>query len=427
MNNQANKNHVCPQCGKKFSTQRGLQQHEEMVHKNGQKSSGKGRKRNNRRRRNAGNPPNAGWDPAPSRIKSPPGSTITVQGEDRLASFSIGKDKDMSMSFMIDANVSTRLNALSTAYQRIKWDKIRVTVTPQASATTNGGYVCGMVMDPSDDHQTAVDLSSTEGSQTKKFYETAIVTPKPVKTLLFTSAGEDPRLSSPGRFWIISEGQPSSDLNIIVTLEWAVTLSQPTVERKSEGSFVCSKNIYPLKDNYCLRWADCGKEGDDDFSVDFSSLVPARCREEKGNHYFRVPSFIIEYSEGTGDTGSIQMNYMFYRQSDKKMYYSTNGSSGNDTKWQANLDDKRVVAPFGTFFRYMGTGNACAGVAVRRPPSLTSSTSVKQLLHSEELESRLRTMETLLSRFSHLSRPGSRRLSETSLTSEFESLTKPTE
>lgn len=109
------------------------------------------------------------------------------------------------------------MGTISRAYQRIRWNSVKVIVTPQASTMTNGGYVCGFIMDPEDKTITARDLSASQGAQTKKWYESAVVSMPHKPDLLYTSPGEEARFTVPASFWIVGEGAPSSDITIVVT------------------------------------------------------------------------------------------------------------------------------------------------------------------------------------------------------------------
>lgn len=232
MVNKSGKTHVCPIDNRRFSTIKALRQHERTVHSARARQdrvatrSGSGRSRGRRDR----NGRNQGLDIAPSRVRTVPGSTITLSGNDRIESQTIASGKSVFFSVDVTPGISPRLSSIAKAYQRIRYDSVVAVVTPQASAMTNGGYVSGFVMDPEDKALTAVELSSVMFSQTKKWYESARIVMPAKKDVLYTSSGSDPRLSVPASFWLISEGPPSADLTFIVTLEWRVTLSEPTVE-----------------------------------------------------------------------------------------------------------------------------------------------------------------------------------------------------
>lgn len=405
------KSHICPHDGKRFATRRGLDQHCCQVHAVPLRALPQRSARRGRGRGGAGDATFVG-DIAPSRIPPPPGGNITISGEDRLLSRDVKKDAAVLQGLSIEPGMSARLATISKAYQRIKWLSVEVIVTPQASAITNGGYVCGFVMDPTDSHVTAEMLSATQGSVTKKWYETAIVRMPRKPDLLYTSDSEEPRLSEPARFWIISEGKPSSDLNIVVTCRWRVTLLNPSLEDRTSDSFVLVGDLRAKKDNYNMSYfPHCSQTAQDDFS----SQIPDRLKSISGNHFFRVPTFSVEYNSGS-EVLSDQMHYVVYKTSDKKAYWSSDGTQINTTSWSASADIQYLI-PEGTYFKYVGMGNVCAA-AVQGHRKLGS----RILMDSS---SRLDRMERLLNELSLSLRRNSRTLERRSRDSSLEWLEKP--
>lgn len=338
--------------------------------------------------RNAG----LGADIAPSRIPPPKGNSITVTGEDRLFALDIKKGASVFSNVDVSSGASQRLGTIARAYQRIRWNSVTVIVTPQASTMTNGGYVCGFIMDPEDRTITARDLSASQGSMTKKWYESAVVKMPRKTDLLYTSPGEEPRLSVPASFWIVGEGAPSSDITIIVTFLWNVTLHNPTLEDINNLSFTMKGEVRGKQDNWNLLWfpstSSPGQE-------DFSSLMPEGVRALSGDHFFRVPTFTIEYSEGTGDTGTIQCHFLVYRSGDKRGYYSSNGRDVITIKWQGDVEANQVLIPCGTYCKYVGQGNLCKAVQIPRPSPCTSGVPSEE--HWHKLTEELKQVLTLCS------------------------------
>lgn len=358
----------CPKCNRQYATKRALDQHlKDSKHppRASSQNNNRGRMRNNPR-----NPRQAqqGFDINPSRVPTPPGSTITVSGEDRLSAADISSGRAVFLNWPINTGMAPRLTTLSRAYQRISWLKVRVTVTPQASTTVNGGYVCGFSMDPTDNAITAAELSATQWSATKKWYETASVNMPSKRELLYTSSGEEPRLNVPAIFWLISEGKPSSSLTVIVTVNWTIRLSQPSLENGHFSGLMLVGEIWPVQNNYNLELRTEGKT-----TQDFSGIMPDFVKLQDGYSYFRVPTFNIEYSEGTGDTGTIQAHFIAYNKADSRMYYSQDGKTIFKEVWQSNVD-AQVLLPCNTYLKYAGTGNPC-GIQVLQPHPYPSKSS----------------------------------------------------
>nr|QLI47702.1 MAG: capsid protein [Nodaviridae sp.] len=380
--NSRAKAHVCPVDGRRFATQRALEQHRCTSHE----MAGARSRASRRGSRNAAS--SIGLDIAPSRVPPPPGSSITIVGEDRVLSKDVAANSSLLQSIPIQVGMSQRLATIAKAYQRIRWTSVEFIVTPQASAVTNGGYVCGFIMDPTDQHMTADVLSANQGAQTKKWYETATVRMPMKNELLYTSDSEEPRLSEPARFWIASEGKPSSALTIIVTCRWRVSLQNPTIESNSSDSFVLVGDLRSKKKNYNMSYyPHCSNTAQDDFS----SQIPERLQAISGSHFFRVPTFTIEYEGEAKEILSDQMHYVVYKTTDKKAYYSSDGKAVNTTAW-ADAAEGQYLVPEGTFFKYIGMGNVCVeaerGLHAWRSKELESSST--RLSRMERLLDELR-------------------------------------
>lgn len=374
----------CNECKRIFKSKNAMEQHKrschQMVARSGPRTRGA-----RRRFGNAG----GGADINPSKTRAVPGSVISLSGEDRLGLVTVAKDATTFNHFDITSGSSLRLGNIAKAYQRIKWDMVSVTVTPQVAVTVSGGYVCGFIMDPSDRAVTARQLSSAQGSQTRKWYESVTVRMPPKRELLYTSAGTEPRLSQPCVFWIVTEGPPTSTVPIVVTMNWRVTLSEPTVEGQSDKSFVLAGTLVPKQNNYNLQYIPPGGSATDDCSKGFENF-----KDEESDCYFRVPTFLIEYSEGTGDTGTVQAHFVVYSPSDKKCYYSASGTKRDTTTWQGDINIQ-VVVPCGTFLKYEGSKNPCRGD--RSSPPLSQSQELTTSKKESSSYSRLASlMEELL-------------------------------
>lgn len=377
----------CPKCKKDFKSANALKQHESVKH-GASVSAG-------RRPRRQGIPRIRGIDIAPSRLSSVQGDTLVISGQDRVAAplFKMGSTGYYSTA--ISVGVSPRLQTIARAYQRIEYMSCRMVGVPQVSVTTSGGFVAGFIMDPMDVHVTAATLSSAQGSMTRKWYESFDIRMPKKTDLLYTSAGTDLRLSSPASFWVITEGSPTNDVTLILTFQWTVRLSQPTVENVADDSFTLKGTLFSNQGNWALEYQKpCTQEKIDDFS----SEIPLHIREVSGRHYFRVPSFIVNYdSEGASGVVADTMHFIVYDTSDKKAYYSSDGKTVNTTKWSAKAEEQDLLPP-GTFFKYVGQGNVC----VAGPPPRQNS-PLRDSLSSTDL---LTAIERLLQQFSQCSRRG---------------------
>lgn len=350
----------CPVCNRAFVNSRACQQHERDKHR--ASMAPRARPQRNRRARVRGGGRVSAVDINPSRAGSAPGQTVTLVGEDRLGYFLVAAGTAPVLSFPIGVGMSARLSAVGKAFQRVRWDRISVNVVPQVSVVTNGGYVAGFVMDPSDDLVDAIQLTSNENSQTKKWFETANCVMPRKPDLLYTSAGPDPRLSQPAVFWVIGEGPPQNPVPAILTVKWKVTFSEPTVEAHTDKSFTIEGELLPYDGNYNLQYR---KTPNSALQDDVSQVFPENVRGD-AEAWYRVPTFIVEYAEGSGDTGTKQMHFIVYDGRDKKAYYGASYGVLDRTVWQPAVS-KNVSIPDGTYMKYVGPGNAARGVAMSPP------------------------------------------------------------
>lgn len=382
----------CNICKRIFKTKKSYEQHKLAKHEGASRPLGSRRARRPRRIRNAG-VRGSGFDVNPSRARTAPGGSITLTGEDRIGLFTALRDKDNYTSVPIIPGASVRLQNLAKAYQRIKWLACSVTITPQAPLTVSGGYVAGFIMDPDDRAVTAQQLTAAQGSTTRKWFESCVVHMPRKPDLLYTSSGEEPRFTVPANFWLITEGPPSQDISVVITMRWRVTLVTPTSEPTSDRSFTLEGQIIPKQNNYNLVYQLNSKNVED-----FSKVVP-QTLEEGTLHFWRVPTFVIEYSEGTGDTGSTQAHFLVYDPSDKKMYYSSGGHQIDKISWQGDVNIQ-VLVPCGTVCKYVGSGKACRAVALHSQESKSTVSETALEILVEKLLSKLLTSkksETFLS------------------------------
>lgn len=349
------KNHVCPLDGRKFASKAALEAHRRDSHGVQQNPSTSRAGNAKRGKRKVGGGAGAGLpgvSVAPLRLPANSSSDIVVSGEDRVCARSVSASAVLISGFSVTPSLSDRLQTLSKAYQRISYESLTFYVTPQAPLTTMGGYVAGFVMDADDASVTLNQLSANVGAVTKKWYETAVVPMPRSPGQYYTGLGHEPRLSSPGTFWLMSDGLPNQTVQVVLSVKWKVRLSCATygesLSFKTRGKIVSNPN------NYDLKWQDDTTS----LSEDFSSFVPPNLpTTSTGYHYFRVPTFNVEYSEGTGDTGTMQMHFIVYRPSDKRMYYSQSGTAIDTQSWQGSVA-VQVLVPCGTLARYAGVGNS---------------------------------------------------------------------
>lgn len=376
---QSAKQHVCPVEGRRFATKEALADHRRDVHNLGASAKAvapRGRFRGGRGRgRTFRGRANLGFVPAPLSVPANESSNNRVHGEDRVTRYTAHRVGILLERIAIRSDMSPRLSSLSHAYQKMRWERCEIIVSPQAPLTTSGGYVAGFVMDPEDLSVTIEQLASSQGAVTKKWYETSSLVMPTTRMDYFTQFGTDVRLSSPANFWVISDGNPTQDVAIVVTVRWQVTFTKAALA--DTYSFTSSYSLTSVKSNYNMQI-----NIDKNWSDDVSAMMPAVLPPTKQYLYYRVPTFMIEYAEGTGDTGTKQMHFVAYHPGTRRMYYSQDGTKIDNTPWQSDLDYQTLI-PCGTTFKFAGTGNPSC--LQQRPSSLLKASQDSIVLSEQQI------------------------------------------
>ena len=151
---------------------------------------------------------------------------------------------------MLDAHSSARLSRLSQAFQRIRWNSLKITVEGAYPTTSGGGYITCFVRDPTDSPPTnpleAVRWAmAQQHSADAKWYDSVVLSVGRCPDLLFTSVGDGARFSSPGTLYVVSKGGPAQVGTLTINFHWDVTLSEPTIEKEDGGNEkIISRNLY---------------------------------------------------------------------------------------------------------------------------------------------------------------------------------------
>lgn len=206
---------------------------------------------------------------------------------------------------VVSANTTARLLQMSRAFQRIRFSSATLSVTAKGASSTSGGYLVAYVADVFDE-PTIETLGSFQNAQTKKWWEDTSITVSLPPTLFYTDPKSDTdRWWSPGKFVLMVDGQPSNDISLTLHASISVQLSIPALETDvQETSYVTRENIRFKLDTSQLVEADRTGDGN------VRSLVAP---EPPNGIVFRVPPYQMEYSEGSGDTGTIMFEFVIVR------------------------------------------------------------------------------------------------------------------
>ena len=154
----------------------------------------------------------------------------------------------------ITPSLGPRLKTLASAWQRIRYLRMRFQVNATGSSLVGGSYVAAFVPDPADKPPlTNADswIMAHEGAtQSSWWVSVDVVGPCPPQTLYTNFEQSEPRLSSPGRFVIACINPPSADTTLSLNWDWRVVFSQPSLEQLStEGVYTLNKDCrLPLTD-----------------------------------------------------------------------------------------------------------------------------------------------------------------------------------
>jgi hypothetical protein len=136
---------------------------------------------------------------------------------------------------IITPAIAQRLRTQAALFQKIRYIRLRFEVQTQTPTTNGGGYVVSFLHDPKMDvgsGETALRaLTAVQGTQTSKFWQSINMNVKTTTQQYFTLTGDDVRLYSPGRFVVMSDGEPTEDVSITILFHWTVELTKPALQR----------------------------------------------------------------------------------------------------------------------------------------------------------------------------------------------------
>lgn len=241
---------------------------------------------------------------APINTRQPKNKSSTgsasLKGTDRLLHIddvSTLNSQTVVINQIIDGYVTDRLANMAKSYNRMEWLKLKFTVVPQVPTTVGGGYVTAFVQDASikvpNGNEGLTMITSTDGAQTKKFWETTNVKAKvPCDELYSKFVPTEPRWSSPGVFVFAVDGKATDHGSITIYMEWSVRFTSPIVAVEEEKGETILISTEPLvtQGGHTGIWT---WEGDKFISDPSSGHFLADCRAA-----FPDFSFTSENSQG---------------------------------------------------------------------------------------------------------------------------------
>lgn len=252
--------------------------------------------------------------PTPYKIASTvrsatPGRSITLSGTDRIANVAKVKgiaDGAILTSVRIEPASFSRLSGPARAFQKIQWNQLRFHIAPRVSTSSAGGYVAGFVADAGDDlplgEEGKIVLTAQLGTISCPIYKPSTFTCTVPRRTYYTNYSENPRLSSPGTFYVILDGAATQDGGLVVTCDWSVTLSVPgdaeDIELAPGLLFFADVHIDKDDPSYYLQ----GKGSDGKMSKDmtkFTNIREVLAKAPDTKYFQAVTPITVATSTGT--------------------------------------------------------------------------------------------------------------------------------
>jgi hypothetical protein len=177
---------------------------------------------------------------APRSTSYKPVSIIHERGTDRVANYTDvehAKDSATVVDLMVTPAITSRLQALATQFQQIRYLSMRFRISGKTSSTAAGGFVVGFIKDPADKiptDSTVPFLIANYGAKSMKWWQSTTFT-IPATKWLFTEkpdiGADAPREYSPGRLVIVCDGVAGQAGNITVDLDWDVEMKDPAIRK----------------------------------------------------------------------------------------------------------------------------------------------------------------------------------------------------
>lgn len=287
---------------------------------------------------------------APSRVPLGFTGSMRERGVERHSTINIagGTANGYSLySLRFDASVLPRLRRLSQTFQRIVYHSLKFTISGKAPTAVGGGFLAVFIPDPDDDNVTLERAASSQGNVPGRWWDEKTVVATVPKSRLYTSPSAELRLFSPGWFYLFVDGSPTSACSLTLEVSWDVTLDTPSLEEAPKGPLSFSPSGP-------LRFAS----GAQNLTNSAATIADATKLLEppiENDTWLKLPFVaLVEYSEGSGDTGTLPFRYLWATKGNEtviKLYPRENlgdktfQENGADVVWQANVTPKCFLVP----------------------------------------------------------------------------------
>lgn len=230
---------------------------------------------------------------------------------------SAGTDNTVVFSQLLTVALFPRLSRIASAYQRYRFTSLEFLIQPMCPSLTGGGYVAGFLKDPTDTDTSFDSIQGSHGAVVAKWWEHKTLKVIPPKDLLWTSQGENVRLSSPGKFALTNVGTNTDIVNVSVMCKWTAELSVPSLEKETSLSEFIT-NAALVESNLT--------NGSNKFNVlEIFASIP------KLNNLTVLTSeypFYVDYKLGTGDVTKASYMHLQYQKATEEFVWGYFNSQG---------------------------------------------------------------------------------------------------
>lgn len=178
-----------------------------------------------------------GTNQSVQRVNRPSGGRIEA-GTDLITRFTVPSTTAagaLILDIAVTPNIGPRLKTLASAWQRLRYHRMRFQINATGSSLVGGSYVAAFIPDPVDKpplRNADSWVMAHTGATSSSWWVSVDVDGPPPPQLMYTNFEQsEPRLSSPGRFVLACINPPSADTTININWDWRVTFSQPSLEQ----------------------------------------------------------------------------------------------------------------------------------------------------------------------------------------------------
>lgn len=167
---------------------------------------------------------------------------VTRSMKETLKHFDKIPATEVLLDVVIVPGLTTGLNSSSETWQQMRYDSLMFKVAPNNATSVAGSWMAAFVVDPTDEFPSSASkeqrlswMRSHKYTASGKWWE-AKTFRVPGSVWLYTNAGNDLRLSSPGRLVVISVDAPTGDTPCTIDLDWTCSFRQEALQSAGKST-----------------------------------------------------------------------------------------------------------------------------------------------------------------------------------------------